>query len=111
MSVYARTNDPLTSWEAAETITDDGVCGSQQYVLSYLRVYGPCIAEKIETSTTKWRASRIRTALTELERDGLAHPTDSYGRTERGRKARKWEAAETHRHTPTHTAPTVIRFR
>lgn len=35
---------------------------------------------------------RIRTALTELERDGLAHPTDSYGRTERGRRARKWEA-------------------
>ena len=92
MSVYARTNDPVTSWEAAETITDDGARGSQQYVLSYLRTYGPCIAEQIETSTTKWRASRIRTALTELERDGLAHPTDSYGRTERGRRARKWEA-------------------
>ena len=92
MTVYARTNDPVTSWEAAESVTDDGARGSQQYVLSYLRVYGPCIAEQIETSTTKWRASRIRTALTELEHDGLAHPTDSYGRTERGRRARKWKA-------------------
>ena len=94
MSVYARTRDPLTSWEAAETITDDGARGSQQYVLSYLRVYGPCIAEQIETSTTKWRASRIRTALTELEHRGLARPTDSYGRTERGRRARKWAAVQ-----------------
>ena len=92
MTAYARTNDPVTSWEAADTITDDGKRGSQQYVLSYLRVHGPAIAEQIETSTTKWRASRIRTALTELEHDGLAHPTDSYGRTERGRRARKWEA-------------------
>ena len=92
MTVYARTSDPVTSWEAADTVTDDGKRGSQQYVLSYLRVHGPCIAEQIENSTTKWRASRIRTALTELEHDGLAHPTDSYGRTERGRRARKWAA-------------------
>ena len=92
MSAYARTRDPLTSWEAADTITYGGARGSQRYVLSYLRVYGPCIAEQIENSTTKWRASRIRTALTELEHDGLAHPTDSYGRTERGRRARTWQA-------------------
>ena len=94
MSVYARTRDPLTSWEAAESVTDDGRRGSQQYVLSYLRVHGPCIAEQIETSTTKWRASRIRTALTELEHDGLAKPTGKFGRTERGRRARKWKATQ-----------------
>ena len=67
---YARATDPHTSWEAAESLTDDTVRASQQLVLSYIRNVGRAYIKEVEDALEaplpgRSRA-RIRTAVKEL---------------------------------------------
>ena len=74
MTAYARATDPRTSWEAAESLTDDTVRASQQIVLSYVRSVGRAYSIEIENALHanlpgRSRA-RIRTAISELRQKG-----------------------------------------
>ena len=74
---FARTTDPRTSWEAAESLPDDVIRASQQLVLSYIRSVGRAFMHEIEDALTaplpgRSRA-RIRTACKELRT--LGHVT------------------------------------
>ena len=67
---YARTTDPHTSWEAAESLPHDVIRASQQLVLSYIRSVGRAYSREIEDALEaplpgRSRA-RIRTAIKEL---------------------------------------------
>lgn len=75
MTAYARATDPRTSWEAAESLTDDTVRASQQLVLSYVRSVGRAYSIEIENALHanlpgRSRA-RIRTAISELRKKDL----------------------------------------
>jgi len=72
---YAREHDPVTSWEAAESLPEDVVRASQQLALSYLRSVGRAYSREIEDALEapipgRSRA-RIRTAIKELRDLGL----------------------------------------
>ena len=77
MTAYARSTDPHTSWEAAESLSDDNVRASQQLVLSYVRNVGRAYIKEVEDALEaplpgRSRA-RIRTACKELRT--LGHVT------------------------------------
>lgn len=80
---YARATDPHTSWEAAESLTDDTVRASQQLVLSYIRNVGRAYIKEVEDAlhipNTKGRSrARLRSACSELRDLGLLEIAD-YG--------------------------------
>ena len=85
----ARRTDPLESHAAADAanLTD-----SQQAVLKALRVHKHLAAFELEQVLPVWSPSRIRTALTELQADGLVR-TQGTRRTPFGRDARVWAVA------------------
>ena len=72
---HARSTDPHTSWEAAESLTDDTVRASQQLVLSYIRSVGRAYIKEVENALEaplpgRSRA-RLRSACSELRELGL----------------------------------------
>ena len=74
---FARTTDPVSSWEAAESLPDDVIRASQQLVLSYIRSVGRAYIKQVEDALEaplpgRSRA-RIRTACKELRT--LGHVT------------------------------------
>lgn len=76
MTAYARSTDPRTSWEAAESLTDDTVRASQRLVLSYIRDVGQAFIRDVEKALhipgTKGRSeARLRSACSELRDLGL----------------------------------------
>ena len=80
---HARTTDPHTSWEAAESLTDDTVRASQQLVLSYIRSVGRAYIKEVEDALEaplpgRSRA-RLRSACSELRDRGLVEII-GYGR-------------------------------
>ena len=81
MTAYARSTDPRTSWEAAESLTDDTVRASQQLVLSYIRNVGRAFIKEVEDAlhipNTKGRSqARLRSACSELRDLGLLEIAD-----------------------------------
>ena len=67
---FARTTDPVSSWEAAESLPDDVIRASQKLVLSYIRSVGRAFIKEVEDALEaplpgRSRA-RIRTAVKEL---------------------------------------------
>lgn len=98
----ARKTDPVTSHEAADSITLEGREASELEVLTILRAAtSPITAEQIEsrhTSRAGWgetshhyTASRLRTALKQLADDNLVERTLVEGRTKSGRRAATWQ--------------------
>lgn len=87
MTAFARATDPHTSWEAAETLTDDEIRASQQLVLSYIRNVGRAFIKEVEDALHAdlpgRSRTRIRTACSELralghlEIAGYARPPGS----------------------------------
>lgn len=76
MKAYARSTDPRTSWEAAESLTDDSVRASQRLVLSYIRSVGQAFIKEVEDAlhipNTRGRSqARLRSACSELRDLGL----------------------------------------
>lgn len=92
---YARHSDPVTSHDAAESVTESTLRGSRQAVLSMLRraPHG-ATAEVLERVLPEYRPQRVRTALVELERLGIVARTSETGYTSSGRKAQIWKAVE-----------------
>lgn len=89
----ARASDPDESWQAAESISRQAQKASQREVLRELAYRGPQIAQQLEEHLARRLSpSRVRTALTELERDGLARRTGRTRPTVSGRMAAVWEA-------------------
>ncbi|MBE6483651.1 MAG: hypothetical protein E7Z96_02550 [Actinomycetaceae bacterium] len=74
----ARTSDPVTSWEAAQAISDGQMRASEQAVLSALRTGGamtdPQIADYVISHGGRWSAQRLRSARADLVRAGLVTP-------------------------------------
>lgn len=92
---YARTSDPVTSHEAAESVTKSTLRGSRQAVLSAIRRSPDgATAEALERVLPEYRPQRVRTALVELERLGIVARAPETGYTSSGRKAQIWKAVE-----------------
>ena len=73
---YARATDPRTSWEAAESLTEDTVRASQRLVLNYVRSVGRAFIKEVEDALhipgVKGRSyPRLRSACSELRDLGL----------------------------------------
>lgn len=76
-----RETDPITSHEARDGITPEGLAESQQEVLAILHLYGPLDAVRVveqhearaDLGHTVWHLSdsRLRTAIKELADAGL----------------------------------------
>jgi len=90
-----RKDAPLTSHQAADSITADGRKGSQTFVLNDLRVNGRSgawqVEERAELARSNWSPSRIRTAIKELEELGSIIRVSGVGVTPRGRKCDQFE--------------------
>lgn len=79
---HARTTDPVSSHEAADSIDEHTLRQSQQLVLSYLRSVGRAFMHEIEDALTAPQPgrsrARIRTACSELRTLGHIEIAD-YG--------------------------------
>lgn len=90
-SPRVRKSDPVTSHAAAD---GSNRAKSKQAVLAKLRVHKHLAAYELEALLPEWSPSRIRTALKELEADGMAVRTDRTRPTRFGKQAHVWEAAK-----------------
>jgi hypothetical protein len=99
----ARKTDPVTSHEAADSISVVGREASEVEVLTILRAADkPITSEQLEHRhiTRAWQipgislysGARLRTALKQLADDGMVI-RDGEGRTKSGRRAATWRAA------------------
>lgn len=86
-----RKADPTTSHVAAD---GSNRAKSKQAVLTKLRVHKHLAAYELEALLPEWSPSRIRTALKELEADGLVVRTDRTRPTRFGKQAHVWEASK-----------------
>ena len=73
---HARATDPHTSWEAAESLTEDDIRASRRLVLNYIRSVGSAYIKEVENAlhipNTKGRTrERLRSACSELRDLGL----------------------------------------
>ena len=93
-----RSNDPDTSWDAAQSITPGELSSLQRWILEQL-----FIGQATDQELTELHAEaatfdhvrtvtpqRIRTARKELERQGLLAATGATRLTNTGRKTRVW---------------------
>ena len=97
MTAHARITDPVTSWEAAESIDETKIAASQTAVLLTLRVYGPSTDRRLVRMSFQWgifSESRIRTARKELVDMGLVRQA-GFHTPPNGRRQAIWEATPT----------------
>jgi hypothetical protein len=96
-SPRVRRSDPVTSHQAADSISMTGRLDSQAHVLFDLRLYGRSAAwqieERAELTARQWSPSRLRTALKELVESGRVVRSDVAGLTPRGRACAMYEVA------------------
>jgi len=88
--VRARRSDPNTSHEAAARVREFSQAHAT-LILQTLKRFGKAGAEQI-AAATRLDAYAVRKRLPELQRDGLARPTDATRATASGRHERVWEA-------------------
>lgn len=93
-----RKTDPVESHEAADSISKGARADSKAAVLKHIRDHAPyCAVEswRIERDLggRPYSPSRLRTALAELERDGLVRRNKGAGVTPSGRKCATFEVA------------------
>lgn len=85
----SRSTDPMTSLDAGRAAR---LHASQDAVLSYMRSGGTWTQGDLELVFTDWSPSRIRSAVSELEKLGLVEVTDETRKTRYGRQARIYRA-------------------
>ena len=87
--MLARSGDPATSHEAAETV-ESFAMKFRHYILRELRK-GPGTFEEL-SKRTGLRPDQVWRRLSDLEKEGLAFPTSDIRRGESGRQQRVWQA-------------------
>lgn len=93
---YARRNDPATSWETADQVTEKMIASSQTAVLYLLRTGGPQTVDQLHRQVVRagaaWTKERTRTACTELAREGTVKVFSTEGRSDYGKPCQIWAA-------------------
>jgi hypothetical protein len=92
----ARSTDPETSWDAARSISRDGLRENQAAVLRLLRRYGPLTDEQIGElygHVPPQSPSGLRTRRHELQELGLVEDSGERARLRSGRQAIVWRAS------------------
>lgn len=93
-----RKTDPIESHQAADSISKGARADSKAVVLKHIEEHAPyCAVEswRIERDLggRPYSPSRLRTALAELEREGLVRRNKGAGVTPSGRKCATFEVA------------------
>lgn len=92
----ARSTDPLTSFIAADSITDLALTELQTTILMALD--RPMTHDELTLTVrgmgVKRSPQRIRTSCKELARAGLVRQTSDMGRSLNGGRSHKWERAD-----------------
>jgi hypothetical protein len=99
----ARRVDPVTSHEAADSISAEHLEASEREVLTILASFDEPVIDQVivkrhlvrawqHADVPLWTEQRIRTARVQLTKKG-AVVQDGVGRTEKGRKANAWRLA------------------
>lgn len=98
MSAHARGSDPITSHDAAASITTEAIRRTQRIVLRGLRAIGPChdqaLVRHLQAEGKYVSESGIRTRRCELARVGLVVDTGEKVLTVGNRRSIVWAAAE-----------------
>ena len=93
----ARAADPVTSHEAADSISGEAREASELFVLDAVKAYGPItdagVFDLAQISGHKWSPSRLRTARAQLVSKGLVTELDHEGRSASGRRMTRWAVA------------------
>jgi hypothetical protein len=93
---HARRTDPVTSHEAAASITSERIRQSQAMVLAELQSGGPChdyeLIRRLESQGRVVTRSGIQTRRCELVALGLVEDSGEKVRLETGRRAIVWRA-------------------
>jgi predicted transcriptional regulator len=84
-----RTTDPLTSFEAAESIKPV-VNKHYEIILECLKTYGALGKDGI-SSLTKLESNQVARRLNEMQKIGLIHLTGRTVKSNSGRNEREWE--------------------
>lgn len=92
---HARSTDPETSHEAAESIPSKAITQQKQRILSLLAVRGALTDQEIADSYSPlWPAptdQSLRSRRSELVTDGFVEFSGDYGLTSHNGKSRKWQ--------------------
>lgn len=86
---HARADDPRTSLEAADSVTD--LTGKQQLVLNTLAAYGPMTDEQLVDLLPKMSPSGVRSRRSELVERGLVVDSGAFGFTKMQRRTIIWK--------------------
>ena len=93
----ARVTDPVTSHEAADSISGEAREASELFVLDAVKAYGPVtdagVFDLAQISGHKWSPSRLRTARAQLVSKGLVTELDHEGRSASGCRMTRWAVA------------------
>ena len=97
MEAFARSTDPITSHEAAESHSAEKLRKNQQAVLRVMTKYGPCtdrtlVAAYHRSGETPQSDSGIRTRRNELRNMGKVADTGKRVTLDSGRRAILWAA-------------------
>ena len=84
-----RANDPLTSFEAAESIKDSAP-QHHQVILNCLKFYGPLGKDGI-SSLTMLDSNQVARRLNEMKIIGLIELTGNTVKSNSGRNEREWQ--------------------
>ena len=111
---HARTTDPLTSHEAAASVTEVTISATREYILKYLNYYrhqdyrqtdwegltvaerctDEAIAEYLDSQGRKSSRSGVSTRRLELQRAGYVEDSGEFGHTKGGRRAIAWRITD-----------------
>lgn len=95
----ARTTDPVTAHEAADSISPEAREASEVWVLATLAEHGPMSDGDVWDwyvlfgPADNWSDSRLRTARSQLVRKGLVIEADKNGLSRAGRRVARWAVA------------------
>lgn len=98
MPARVRQADPVESWEAAMSLSEQKIAELDGLILDVLRAHGALIPQQIAVHVLdlrpgEWVEGSVRTRMRPLERRGLVREMGERGQTSRGRSAAKWVAA------------------
>ena len=84
----ARAKDPITSFEAAESVKDVAKM-HQEVIVAGLQRFGPMGKDKI-ANTTGLQSHQVSRRLSELEKMGVIELTGNQVKSNSGRNEREW---------------------